>query len=104
MTPGGDRDGGREHPFSNGCQFMDWEAANCGQCWKSTPSASRCAIESALYWGQIGDGTVSPRIAKRMGYLENRHAYVWECPEREAHRTVGSAGRGKVLPGQLVLL
>jgi len=48
----------------------------------------------------VGDGTVSQRIAARMGYLDNRSAYVWECPEREAHRTVG---KGRVLPGQLVL-
>ena len=91
----------RHRPFSNGTQFLDWEGANCGRCWKSTPSASRCAIESALYSAQGGDGTVSDRMAARMGYLAHRAASCWECPEREAVRP--ATGSRRVPAGQLGL-
>ena len=94
----------RHYPFANGTQFLDWEGANCGQCWKSTPSASRCAIESALANAMRGDGSVTERIARRMGYLDHRIHYCWACPEREAVRPARRRKGRPVPDGQGVLL
>ena len=76
----------RERPFSGFTQFVSWERANCGSCAKSTPLGGRCRIESALYRAMWNDGSVSRRIAERMGYLKSslpQVAYTWPCPEHD---------------------
>ena len=78
-------------PFSNGTQFADWTGWNCDLCRKGeNPDAiPDCDIALALGEGYWGDGTVTPEIARRMGYYEAHAegeypAYNWRCPEKGA--------------------
>lgn len=68
-------------PFSNGAQFGDWTASNCDGCTKSPDNGGKCDIFEAIGDGNVGDGTVSDEIGKRMGY--DRAEYVWPCTEGE---------------------
>ena len=80
-------------PFSNGTQYLDWKASNCGRCKKLatdtqiTNDRMPCSIEYALSMALIGDGEVSAGIAQRMGYFDNNppktkeFSYVWQCGE-----------------------
>jgi|GEM_PF-3873415 len=69
----------RIHPFSNGCQFGDWDDANCCRCVRYDD----CDICRALTEAMCGDGTVSAEIARRMGYFAREGAYNWPCGEVE---------------------
>jgi len=69
--------------FANGCQRMDWEDLNCCRCAKRgyTPEGwFTCGIEAAVSAAAVDDGTVSARIAQRMGYTDPP-VYSWECSE-----------------------
>jgi len=69
-------------PFSNGSQYADWTERNCVRCGKWDPDkAGDCEIDLALGLGYLGDGLISAEIADRMGLLENRRSYTWDCPE-----------------------
>jgi len=71
-------------PFSNGTQFLDWEASNCERCTKFNPDGpSKCKLRHALLTAYWADGSVSERVAKGLGYLDNKGAYVWPCGEVE---------------------
>lgn len=77
-------------PFSTGSQFADWCDRNCSRCVKYEPDgpAAACQIDHALMDAQIGDGSVPPEIAERLGYVEDiawndeGFFYTWDCPER----------------------
>ncbi len=82
----------RINPFSNGSQYIDWENANCCKCAKhpfdedelfdivrNTPE-KLCEIFLALSEACVGDGTISPEIAKRMAYPGSLE-YCWRCGE-----------------------
>lgn len=74
----------RYHPFSNGTQYMDWEASNCASCSKSRDEwPLACDLQEALGLACIGDGTISEEIARRVGYLDNRERFGWPCPEHD---------------------
>ena len=84
----------QEHvrPFSCGSQYGDWRDRNCFRCVKSYEHAEPkpkdgmgpCVIDNAVGIAYIGSGSVTPEIAKRMGYTgENEGAYGWDCPERD---------------------
>lgn len=72
--------------FSCGTQFADWQEANCFRCTKydyENPGA-RCDLDMALLEAQVGDGTVSAEIARRLGYEEGSPPrYCWQCGEVE---------------------
>lgn len=79
-------------PFSCGSQYGDWRSRNCYRCVKSYENTKPepkdgmgpCDIDNAVGMAYIGSGSVTPEIAKRMGYSgENEGAYGWDCPERE---------------------
>jgi hypothetical protein len=84
-------------PFSNGTQYLDWEASNCDSCSKSNESFDklpRCDIQYALAGAYVSSGKVTEEIAKRMGYpgpLE----YVWPCPEYDPPFEETNIGGGK---------
>lgn len=77
-------------PFSNGSQYGDWRDRNCYRCTKSyermepkpKDGMGPCAIDNAVGLAYIGSGSVTPEIAKRMGF-EGGGVYGWDCPERE---------------------
>ena len=80
----------RYRPFHCGSQFADWEEANCCRCvkydnidsgMKVIDPVSDCEIFNALIEACCDDGTVSADIAQRMGYLDNKLAFQWKCPE-----------------------
>jgi|SRR3990167_253358 len=83
----------RVRPFSNGTQYLDWAASNCGRCKKaasledSRADKVTCDIERAIGAGGASDGTVSAEIGQRMGYIDNNppvteeFSYVWQCGE-----------------------
>jgi hypothetical protein len=73
---------GRIRPFSSETQYWDWQEANCCRCKKYTGQDGSCDINDAISDAACGDGTVSAKIAKRMGYASPL-AYCWDCPERE---------------------
>jgi hypothetical protein len=76
---------GRIRPFSSGAQRMDWQDANCCRCKKYTGQDGSCEIDDAISLAACGDGTVSAKIATRMGYASPL-AYCWECLEREGDK------------------
>jgi len=69
--------------FSNGSQYMDWQASNCERCKKAiwTFEPPTCPIQVALEEADFDDGTISEEIAKQSGYDKER--YVWPCAEVE---------------------
>lgn len=77
-------------PFSNGAQYLDWEASNCGRCKKAATKENfkagifTCDIEKDLVYGAIADGTVTKEIAQRMGLFGHELYHVWRCGEFEA--------------------
>jgi hypothetical protein len=72
---------GRIRPFSSEAQYWDWQEANCCRCKKYTGQYGACEINYAISIAACSDGTVSAKIAKRMGYAISS-AYCWDCPER----------------------
>jgi hypothetical protein len=76
----------RIHIFSNGTQAMDWFASNCEQCAlagdPSEAGSSHCELFEAIHDAGADDGSVTPEIARRMGYKASELYYVWACPER----------------------
>ncbi|MEM7289457.1 MAG: hypothetical protein AAF412_03630 [Pseudomonadota bacterium] len=58
-------------PFSNGDEFMRWEARNCARCTKQwqhgLPENSSCKIEQQLALACLDDGTIPLNIYQRMG-------------------------------------
>ena len=76
----------RIRPFSCGSQFSDWQMSNCERCKKYSERIEDpplCEIDYDLGMAYLGDGTVSPDIAKRMGYTDNQGKYNWQCGEVE---------------------
>ena len=76
----------RIRPFYCGTQYLDWEASNCERCKKgSEPEGDlplKCEIQEALTVAYLDDGTVSSRIAERMGITkETDMSGVWCCSE-----------------------
>jgi hypothetical protein len=78
-------------PFSCGSQYGDWRSRNCDRCAKGydnqEPQPANgigpCEIDNAVSMAYLDRGTVTPTIAKRMGYTDPC-AYSWECPEFQA--------------------
>lgn len=81
-------------PFHCGSQAADWSSRNCDCCkrgfwWKSgrgehdVPISEMCELDVALAHAQNGDGTVSPDVAKRIGYRPGNAHYNWPCGEIE---------------------
>jgi len=75
-------------PFYCGSQYGDWSDANCCRCRKGynedkPAEQGRCDIEWALIEACVGDGRIPLPIAERMGALENRGRYGWQCGEFE---------------------
>lgn len=74
-------------PFSNGTQYMDWEASNCARCKHAATKEQYesaifpCDIEKELAFAAVDDGKISDDAAKRMRYAENSGKYVWQCGE-----------------------
>ncbi len=76
----------RIRPFSCGSQYGDWNSSNCDQCKKGAKEPDneiKCELQNALVYAYFDDGTISKKIAKRIGYFKNHGKYIWECPERE---------------------
>jgi hypothetical protein len=74
----------RPRPFHCGSQAVDWEQSNCARCTKAydeRTSTWPCDLERAIDEAGFGDGTVSPDVARRMGYDGSPTAYVWPCTE-----------------------
>lgn len=76
-------------PFSNGTQFMGWQASNCERCvksvqvWDDTGHAwPTCEIEGALLEAMMFTGEVSEAIGERMGYTDPLRCN-WPCNEVE---------------------
>ena len=79
--------------FSCGTQRLDWMNRNCCRCKKYPETEDElyrlvkdepgklCPIDVAVSRAAIDDGTVSPEIAKRIGYKPMY--YSWECGEIE---------------------
>lgn len=85
-------DAERARPFDSGTQYAAWVTRNCQACPKCAKYdeeqfMGRCDIDGALVVAHIGDGTVSPEIADRMGYTaahaDGEFPWTWACPERE---------------------
>ena len=77
--------GQRVWPFSCGTQSMDWDQSNCCTC-RRDPEI--CEVSVALMVACFDDGTVSPEIAKRMGYTDygwkgGVPRYGWPCLEHD---------------------
>lgn len=73
-------------PFSNGCQHIDWDSANCDLCEKgyyNNNETDCCEIDVALTHAAVDDGTVSAEMAERMGYTRFEGRYNWPCLEFE---------------------
>lgn len=82
--------------FSNGLQYADWSANNCDRCAKAgdpgEAGSSQCEIFEAIHDAAMDDGSVTNDIARRSGFLEGLHAYVWPCREYvAAYRSAGEA-------------
>lgn len=82
----------RVYPFSNGSEYMDWEARNCGRCNKVTYDEadipeSRCVLFNALFDAQIGDGSVTAAIGVRLGMAPGK-LHCGPCMERNCEKTV----------------
>lgn len=78
--------GDRVYPFHCGSQFADWQDRNCQRCAKYNPDTytGDCDLDEALFEAQMGDGSMAPEMATRLGYTdETRDAYGWDCPERD---------------------
>ena len=79
----------RISPFHCGTQYLDWQASNCERCKKWTPEPSqpddwKCEIDEALFLGCMEDGTISRKIATRMGWKKGPpFPLAWECGEVE---------------------
>lgn len=75
----------RVRPFSCGMQYMDWLDRNCCRCARYSYDAARqvvlcsCPINRAISLACVSDGTITQRMAERMGYRQD--AYTWDCPE-----------------------
>jgi len=81
--------------FASGCQRMDWEDLNCCRCTKMgyTPEGwCTCGIQGAISAAAVDDGTVSARIAERMGYTDSQ-TYSWKCRELELREEVKIANK-----------
>lgn len=86
------------HPFSTGSQYADWEDKNCFDCWKYRPKRSGgngCVLSNALAEACIGEGTITQKIADRIGYDPNANDYTWDCPERERTKPAACNGYGR---------
>jgi len=64
-------------PFSNGTQWLDWEASNCDRCTK----LDKCELRDALNVAYYGDGSVPTEIGARLAYTADK--YIWQCGEVE---------------------
>ncbi len=79
--------------FSCGTQYLDWVASNCQRCEKSVEvwgnptdcyDPEKCEVEFRLGEACMGDGRVTPEIAKRAGATEaNEGKFIWQCGEVE---------------------
>lgn len=84
--------------FSCGSQYHDWQSRNCERCMLYNPETyyKRCELELAMFDSYLGNGSLAPEIAERLGYVEGvgfwqshpvsggpEFAYTWDCPERE---------------------
>lgn len=76
----------RVTPFSNGSQFMDWEANNCLRCtkrWDEGIHTFYCDLDAELTIAAVDDGTLRAETARRLGFDSGSSAYSWMCPEVE---------------------
>jgi len=89
-------------PFSNGTQYLDWQASNCDRCTKAATEADYyagkfpCDIEKELAYAAVGDGTINDEIAARL--KPDPESYVWPCGEwepTEAWKAEYAAKQGK---------
>jgi hypothetical protein len=89
------------YPFHCGTQFIDWQNANCCLCSKMEEDPDKwpekCELESALTYAAIDDGSVTPEIAKRLGWEAGKFAYQWRCGEFEP-KEAADANRSQSLP------
>ena len=63
-------------PFTNGEQYERWSARNCDNCASYGTTETNCPIALALICGYLGDGSVAPEIAERMGTAEQCGEFV----------------------------
>ena len=63
--------------FSTGSQYADWSNRNCDTC----KHQDDCNVERRLFEGYLKDGEVSESDARIIGFIDNREAYTWDCPE-----------------------
>jgi hypothetical protein len=73
----------RHRPFSSGSEYSDWTYRNCkAGCRRYTMGEATCDLEIALGRAYMGDGTISPSIAKRLGCDRSELGYpATPCPE-----------------------
>lgn len=72
-------------PFSNGCQYLDWQARNCERCKKFDPENidNSCIFDQALGDALFGDGEISDEVAEKIGTKRGEDRYTWDCPAKE---------------------
>jgi len=73
----------RYKPFATGDEHADWINRNCGTC-KKGYSAKRseydCTLQFELDFAYCGDGKISEKTARAIGFLNNKDCTIWECP------------------------
>ncbi len=95
----------RIRPFSTGSQAAEWNEENCERCFRGYDHEKGdycCPIQRAIdEAGIIGDGTLSPEMAARMGITaETEDRYTWRCAEFVLIGTSMEPKRPADLPGQ----
>ena len=75
--------GERIRPFSCGSEYVDWKCRNCNRCVKEWTEEHQwlCAIECAIDYAYMDDGTVTAEIGSRLKF--DGLWVVPDCPERE---------------------
>ena len=85
-SPGRGMSVSRIYPFSCGTQYVDWEHLNCDRCPKGRETHDGgfcCDLMKALTLAYIGDGTIDPTTAGRIGVPSNPHVYLWDCKSKQ---------------------
>lgn len=67
-------------PFKNAIHYVDWQFLNCHRCAKFNYHDPQCKIDKALFDAARIDGSVTEKIAKKMGYVCGCEETVWRCP------------------------
>ena len=90
--------------WANGTEFEIWEHNNCDRCVKAPTMnwGGCCDLNDAIALACVGDGTVAPEIAARLGYAGSPAFWCREFQGRgapaPAARAVNEVGT-QLLPG-----